>query len=61
MTEAQKRDAMTSIAQRAKIAEASGLPATAKSWRDLHMNIGCRPAAEIILAGRPGAEATPER
>jgi hypothetical protein len=50
MTEAQKRAALASIALRAQIAEHSGLMATAKSWRELHWNVGCRPAGEIIMA-----------
>lgn len=61
MTEAQKREIMTSIAHRAVIAEASGLPQTAKSWRDLHLNVGCRPAASILYAARLTDTANPER
>ena len=53
MTEQQKRAALASIAERAVIAERADLLSTAKSWRELYMNVGCRPAAEIIMAARP--------
>jgi hypothetical protein len=50
MTEQEKRAALASITERATIAERAGLISTAKSWRELHMNVGCRPAAQIIMA-----------
>lgn len=53
MTEQEKRAALALIAEHAAIAEHNGLRSTAKSWRELHMNVGCRPAAEIIMAERP--------
>jgi hypothetical protein len=60
MTEQQKRAALASIAERAAIAERDGLLWTAKSWRELHMNVGCQPAAEIIMAARPSEVPQPE-
>ena len=60
MTEQQKRAALASIAERAAIAERAGLMATVKSWRELHWNVGCRPAAEIIMAERPSEVPQPE-
>jgi hypothetical protein len=61
MTEDQKRIEMAKIAQRAAIAERRDLPFTARSWRELHMNVGVRPAATIIFAAQRAGNVDPTR
>lgn len=61
MTEAEKRTALAMIALNAQIAERRDLPATARSWRELHMNVGVRPAEAIIFAAQRAGNADPEK
>lgn len=48
MTEAEKQSALDRIAIRIATAEHHGLEHTAKSWRDLYVNVASRPAKDIV-------------
>ena len=61
VTEEQKRIEMARIAERAAVAERQELPHTARSWRELHLNVGVRPAAEIIFAANRAGNVDPTR
>ena len=50
MTEAQKAEALRSIAEREQVATDRGLHATARSWCDLSAAVAARPAGEMVLA-----------
>jgi len=57
MTEQDKQNALDMIAIRIASADHYGLTATAKSWRDLYVNIANRPAEEIVSTRHPSDEA----
>ena len=54
-TEQQKQAALANIEARIRLAEDNGLHSTARSWRDYHANLAMRPAAEIVIANKPGS------
>lgn len=56
-TEQQKHSALAELHAKATIADQAGLPATAQGWRDRYHTVMERPAQDIIIAARPGAEA----
>jgi hypothetical protein len=58
VTEQQKCRLLAAFLERAKVAEANGLPMTAKSWRDLHLNLLGRDAAAIVFVDRNPDEQT---
>lgn len=53
MTEKEKAAVLAAITSKIVIAENIGLNATARSWRELYMNVLARPAAQIVIANRP--------
>jgi hypothetical protein len=58
VTEQQKCRLLAAFLERARIAEENGLPATARSWRDLHHNLLSRDAAAIVFVDRNPDEQT---
>lgn len=49
MTEQEKAAVLTAIRTKIEIADRVGLKATAQSWRELYLNVGAKPAAEIVM------------
>lgn len=49
-SEDQKQAVLQAIRNKIEIAERSGLVATARSWRELHVNTESQSATEIIMA-----------